>query len=168
MNTATQFQEGRRVKLLFVCMGNICRSPTAKGVFDDSLSEVGAKFESDSAGTHAYHVGEAPDPRAVYMALSRGIDISGDRARRVCEEDFQRFDVIYAMDRDNLAILERMKPPGCRARVELVMSLAPDYGLDEVPDPYYGGDEGFRRVLDMLETAAENLGRELSWSKVQV
>lgn len=150
------------MKLLFICMGNICRSPTAKGVFDAVLSRAGVQFESDSAGTHSYHVGHPPDPRAVQMAFSRGIDISGDRARRVTVEDFQRFDVIYVMDRHNLEILERMKHAAGRARVELIMGLAPEYGHDEVPDPYYGGDEGFRRVLDMLEAAAENLVRDLS------
>lgn len=149
------------MKILFVCMGNICRSPTAKGVFDAVLSQAGVEFESDSAGTHSYHIGQPPDTRAIEMACSRRFDISGDRARRIIVEDFQRFDVIYAMDRHNLGILEQMKPAGSRARVELVMTLAPDYGLDEVPDPYYGGDDGFRRVLDMLETAAENLVRDL-------
>lgn len=145
-------------------MGNICRSPTAKGVFDAVLSQAGVEFQSDSAGTHSFHAGQSPDPRAVEMAYSRRFDISADRARRVTVEDFQRFDVIYAMDRHNLEILEQMKPAGCGARVELVMTLAPDYGLKEVPDPYYGGDDGFRRVLDMLESAAENLVRELGGS----
>lgn len=149
------------MKILFICMGNICRSPTAKGIFDARLSKADIEFESDSAGTHSYHVGQSPDPRAVDMAYSRGIDISSDRARRVIVDDFRRFDVIYAMDRHNLEILEHMKPADCRARVELIMNLAPDYGIDEVPDPYYGGTGGFRRVLDMLETAAENLVRDL-------
>lgn len=149
------------MRLLFVCMGNICRSPIAKGVFDHYLREAGLEFVSESAGTHAYHVGESPDERAVRLALARGFDIRSDRARQVAKADFERFDRILAMDRANLERLERLRPPNARARVQLVMELAPHYGIGEVPDPYYGGEEGFRQVLDMLESAAGNLVREL-------
>ncbi|MDT8449219.1 MAG: low molecular weight protein-tyrosine-phosphatase [Wenzhouxiangellaceae bacterium] len=147
--------------LLYVCMGNICRSPTAKGVFDRALSAAGIEFVSESAGTHGYHVGQPPDPRAIEAAARAGIDISGDIARRVEVEDFRRFDRILAMDRANVEHLMHLRPADSPARVQLVMELAPDYGLDEVPDPYYGGDAGFLRVVDMLDAAAAALVREL-------
>lgn len=151
------------MKILFVCMGNICRSPTAKGVFDAALAREGLTFETESAGTHGYHVGSRPDERASAMASGRGIDIREDRARRLEAGDFQRFDRILVMDRANLQEAESMRPERgpVRARLQLVMELAPDYGLDEVPDPYYGGDDGFRQVLDMLEAAADGLLAEV-------
>ena len=148
-------------RLLFVCMGNICRSPTAKGVFDRALTAAGIDFESESAGTHGYHVGERPDRRAIDAAARSGIDISADLARRFVVEDYQRFDCIFAMDRANLAVVESLRPAAVRVSARLVMDLAPDYGLDEVPDPYYGGEAGFIRVIDMLEAAAAALVREL-------
>jgi len=148
-------------RLLFVCMGNICRSPTAKGVFDRALTAAGIDFESESAGTHGYHVGERPDRRAIDAAARSGIDISADLARRFVVEDYQRFDCIFAMDRTNLAVVESLRPAAVRVSARLVMDLAPDYGLDEVPDPYYGGEAGFIRVIDMLEAAAAALVREL-------
>jgi protein-tyrosine phosphatase len=150
--------------ILFVCLGNICRSPTAKAVFDYKLQRAGLSPRTDSAGTTGYHQGRPPDPRAIRAASHWGVDISGERARIVTVEDFTRFERIYAMDRSNLADLRERMPVGASARVELLMSLAPDYGLDEVPDPYYGGEEGFRRVLDMLETAADRLIEELGAS----
>jgi len=148
-------------RILFVCMGNICRSPTAKGVFDRALSRAGIDFVSESAGTHDYHIGKPPDRRAIAAALSAGIDISADRSRQVLAEDFLRFSRIFPMDRSNLERLERLRPADSTARLQLVMELAPDYGLDEVPDPYYGGDSGFVQVIDMLEMAAETLVQEL-------
>ncbi len=148
-------------KLLYVCMGNICRSPTAKGVFDRALEQAGIAFISESAGTHGYHVGQPPDPRAVAAAGAAGIEIADDLARRFEHVDFERFDRIFVMDRANLAHVESLKPPGPGARVQLVMELVPDYGMAEVPDPYYGGDSGFVRVIDMLEAAAGALVREL-------
>jgi len=148
-------------RLLFVCMGNICRSPTAKGVFDRALERAGIGFESDSAGTHGYHVGQPPDRRAIAAAARAGLDISGDFARRFVAEDHQRFDEVFVMDRANFEVVERLRPASARARVRLVMELVPDYGLDEVPDPYYGGDAGFVQVLDMLDAAAAALVREL-------
>lgn len=150
------------MKILFVCMGNICRSPTAKGIFDARLGAAGLEVYTESAGTHDYHVGEVPDPRAIAMALERGIDIRTDRARRISIEDFSRFDRIYVMDLDNLRLVERFRQGAGGAEVRLLMELAPDYGINEVPDPYYGGEAGFRQVLDMLETAADSLIAELA------
>lgn len=143
-------------------MGNICRSPTAKGIFDAHFARIGLTVETASAGTHGYHVGEAPDPRAVAAAARRDVDISRDVARRIESRDFDHFDRIFVMDRQNMALVEQMRPDDGTAEVALLMSLAPDYGLDEVPDPYYGGEAGFSRVLDMLDAAAEALVRELS------
>ena len=148
-------------RLLFVCMGNICRSPTAKGVFDHALTAAGIDFESESAGTHGYHVGHPPDARSVEVAAERGLDISSDRSRLVRSEDFDRFDWIFAMDKANLDRLQQLCPAGAQVRLQLVMELAPEYGLDEVPDPYYGGEQGFRQVFDMLEQAADAMVREL-------
>ncbi|MBB6086041.1 protein-tyrosine phosphatase [Wenzhouxiangella marina] len=114
-------------------------------------------IETDSAGTIGYHEGRPPDPRAIEHAQRWGIDISAERARQVLIEDFERFDRIFAMDRSNLEDLLARAPAGFETRVGLLMDLAPDYGIEEVPDPYYGGPEGFERVLDMLETAADRL-----------
>ncbi|MFW5815276.1 MAG: low molecular weight protein-tyrosine-phosphatase [Wenzhouxiangella sp.] len=147
--------------ILFVCLGNICRSPTAKAVFDHKLTAAEIELVTDSAGTGDWHIGHPPDPRSQAFARRWGVDMSDQRARQVCLRDFSTFDRIYAMDRSNLAELRRMTPKNAGARVDLVMSLAPDYGIDEVPDPYYGGDEGFQRVIDMLETAADRLIAEL-------
>ncbi len=147
--------------ILFVCLGNICRSPTAKAVFDYKLQQAGLVVQTDSAGTTGYHQGSPPDPRAIRAASDWGLDISSERARVVTVEDFTRFDRIYVMDRSNLEDLHQRAPDEATSTVRLLMSLAPDYGLDEVPDPYYGGEEGFRQVLDMLETAADRLIEEL-------
>ncbi len=148
--------------MLFVCLGNICRSPTAKAVFDYRLSQAGIEIGTDSAGTIGYHTGSQPDARAIEHARAFGIDITRERARVVTAADFRRFERIYAMDQANLDDLLRMAPEDSTAEVELVMTLAPDYGLTEVPDPYYGGSDGFRQVLDMLDAAAEGLMRELA------
>ena len=148
-------------RLLFVCMGNICRSPTAKGVFDRVLRDAGIEFESESAGTHDYHVGQAPDRRAVEAARNAGLDIAGDIARQFVREDFRRFDRIFAMDRANFEHILALRPGDAAARAQLVMELVPEYGMDEVPDPYYGGRSGFVRVIDMLEAAAVVLARDL-------
>ena len=146
-----------KVKVLFVCMGNICRSPTAEGVFRHLLRARGL-HESifvDSAGTHAYHVGNPPDPRALRTALGRGIDLSDLRARQVRDEDFHHFDYILAMDRDNLADLSAACPDAQRTKLSLFLRYAPHLELQDVPDPYYGGPAGFERVLDMIEDAAQ-------------
>lgn len=140
-------------------MGNICRSPTAEGVLRHYL-EVGGlagRVEVDSAGTHGYHRGEAPDQRAQKAALRRGISLARIRSRRVIDEDYARFDLILAMDRDNLAALERACPEEERGKLGLFMRFARRHGNDEVPDPYYGGPDGFEVVLDMIEDAATGL-----------
>lgn len=146
-------------RILFVCMGNICRSPTAEGVTSKLL--INSRLESiikvDSAGTHGYHIGEPPDPRTREAAIKRGIDLSGLRARKVVPEDFERFDLLLAMDHDNLALLKRGARPEHHAKLGLFMSYASGYDTDEVPDPYYGGDQGFELVLDMAEDAARGL-----------
>ncbi len=140
-------------------MGNICRSPLAHGLFRHIVSEAGLAelIEVDSAGTHAYHVGNAPDPRSCETALRRGIDLGDLRARQVAQEDFTTFDYVLAMDRDNLHILKELCPAGYEERVRLFMEFAPDYGAREVPDPYYGGPSGFERVYDMVAAAATGL-----------
>ncbi len=147
------------VKVLFVCMGNICRSPTAEGMFRHQLRlrDLHERVWVDSAGTHAYHVGSPPDPRARRAALGRGIDLGDQRARQVQAEDFEAFDYILAMDEDNLAHLESLCPSEHRAKLSLLLSYAPHLGIREVPDPYYGGNAGFERVLDMIEAACEGL-----------
>jgi protein-tyrosine phosphatase len=146
-------------RVLFVCMGNICRSPTAEGVMRSAVVQAGLaeRIEVDSAGTHDYHVGEAPDRRAAKAAARRGYDISGLRGRQVGDEDFIRFDLILAMDRDNLAVLMRSCPAEMQHKLQLLLSYAERFDEDEVPDPYYGGDAGFERVLDLVEDAAQGL-----------
>ena len=139
-------------RVLFVCLGNICRSPTAEGLARSLLSE-GDEIETDSAGTASYHVGSPPDPRAIAEAASRGIDISDLRCRQVERSDFDRFDLIVAMDRSNLANLKRIAPAGCRAEVRLMLTD------DEVPDPYY--DDGFEHVYDLLDGAMRDLLADL-------
>ncbi len=152
------------MKILFVCMGNICRSPTAEGVFVRLLRERAPELEVevDSAGTHDYHVGEPPDRRAIAAAARRGVDISTLRARRVDAEDFARFDLILAMDQDNRSTLLRLSPASFHERIRLLMEFAGEVeGMLDVPDPYYGGAVGFERVLDLVERAAEGLLREI-------
>jgi protein-tyrosine phosphatase len=153
--------ERNRVRVLFVCMGNICRSPTAQGVFRKLVEEAGLldRIEIDSAGTHAYHVGEPPDRRAQETAMRRGIALSDLRARRVEPEDFERFDYLLVMDQDNYHHMSALCPEGCgmERRLMLLMDFAPDMRMREVPDPYYGGAGGFETVFDMVEAATEGL-----------
>lgn len=156
------------VNVLFVCMGNICRSPMAQGVFEDLLRREGLEDEVfvDSAGTGAWHIGQPPDARAQESADKRGIDLSEQRARRVTPEDCQKFDYLIAMDRDNYEAVSALCR-GSRAEVRLLMEYAPDSSQKEVPDPYYGGPDGFEYVLDLVEEAARGLldeirGRHLS------
>jgi protein-tyrosine phosphatase len=148
-----------KVHVVFVCMGNICRSPTAEGVFSKLVEEAGFSdfIETDSAGTHAYHVGDPPDPRAQRAASNRDVDLSGLRARKAHTGDFEEFDYVLAMDQDNLYNLQSICPEGHEHKLRLFMSYAPHMGVEEVPDPYYGGVAGFERVLDMIEAAAAGL-----------
>jgi len=147
------------VRILFVCLGNICRSPTAEAVVRAlaarELPEVG--LEVDSAGTAAYHVGEPPDPRMQAAAARRGYELKALRARVVEPRDFERFDLILAMDRENLEVLHRRAPEQARERVRLFLEFSPDSEPREVPDPYYGGANGFEEVLDLVEAAARGL-----------
>ena len=145
--------------VLFLCTGNICRWPTATGVFRHRARLAGLEdsIRIDSAGTHDYHAGEPADPRAAAAARRRGIDISDHCARRIGPPDFHLFERILAMDRGHLRLLQRMKPDGAPSRLELLMSYAPHLGREEVPDPYYAGDEAFESVLDMVETACDGL-----------
>ena len=146
-------------KILFVCMGNICRSPTAQGVFEKKLAEHGltGKYLADSAGTHSYHVGSPPDQRAAEAAARRGIDISHQRARQVSPADFDVFDLLVAMDNSNYRDLLALCDETAIDKVHRMMDFARNKLFDEVPDPYYGGEHGFDRVLDLLEDACEGL-----------
>ena len=154
-------------KILFVCMGNICRSPTAEGVFRSMAHEagLGERLVADSAGTHAYHLGEAPDPRSQAAAVKRGYDLSALRARRIDESDFRQFDLILAMDNDNLRGIERIRPAGGDAAVELFLRYADSGAPRDMPDPYYGGARGFDYVLDLVEDASRGLLDSLSRSR---
>lgn len=145
--------------ILLVCMGNICRSPTAEGVLRDKLEAAGLleQVRLDSAGTHDYHVGKAPDRRAQDAARHRGYDLSTLRARQVSGRDFSEFDLILAMDQDNYQSLLQVCPEPQRHKVRLFLSFSSQYANQEVPDPYYGGSQGFDHVLDMVEDAAEGL-----------
>lgn len=150
------------LRILFVCMGNICRSPTAEGILRAKLAAAGLAeaVELDSAGTGDWHVGKAPDSRAIRAAAGRGYDISDLRARQVTAEDFQRFDLILAMDHDNLAWLEQLRPED--GVVPELFLARQGLAVDEVPDPYYGGAAGFERVLDLLEDACDGLVAEVA------
>jgi protein-tyrosine phosphatase len=147
------------VKVLFVCLGNICRSPTAEGVFRNLVRAMNLEqqFEIDSAGTHAYHVGDPPDERAQAACARRGIDISRLSGRRAIASDIEKFDYILAMDRENYENLLKICPAGLESRIRLFMEFAPNRPEQEVPDPYFGGAGGFDRVLDMIEDASRGL-----------
>jgi protein-tyrosine phosphatase len=151
-------------RVLFVCLGNICRSPTAEGVIRAIAASEYPELalSAASAGTANYHVGEPPDRRTVAAARRRGYDLSAQRAREICPDDYERFDYVLAMDRANLAVLERQRPHGAMAAVGLFLDFAPGSGFLEVPDPYYGGAEEFERVLDLCEAGAHGLLRKLS------
>lgn len=156
------------VRVLFVCMGNICRSPTAEGVFRNFLEEkdLFSVVETDSAGTHGFHVGRPPDQRAQEAARKRGIEISDLRARQVSLSDFGYFDYLLAMDRGNLDILLAEAPAGHRDKVRMFLEFAQRSGEDEVPDPYYGGDQGFERVLDLIEDASRGFLQHLQATRL--
>jgi len=146
-----------KIKVLFVCMGNICRSPTAEGVFANLLKEQNLEdsFVIDSAGTHAYHIGEPPDLRAQHAALERGVVLAHLRARKVIMEDFEDFDFLLAMDDDNYNTLLEAAPEEYKDKISYFLDYAPHLDTREVPDPYYGGKYGFERVLDLIEAASE-------------
>jgi len=146
-------------RVLFVCTGNICRSPTAEAVARHFIQAAGLadSIEVDSAGTNGYHAGEAPDPRTRKVAQLRGYDLSNLRARKLEALDFQRFDLILAMDRGHLEIMQRLCPEVYRPRLQLFMAYAHNSEFDEVPDPYYGGPRGFDAVLNMCEDGAQGL-----------
>jgi len=152
-------KKNNKKKILFVCMGNICRSPTAHGVFEDLVTRknLQAQFEIDSAGTHAYHVGEPPDRRSQQTATTRGLDLSYIQARQVTNRDFDYYDIILAMDQDNMSLLTQACPELQRHKLHLFLEFAPEHPLDEVPDPYYGGANGFEDVFDMVQAASEGL-----------
>jgi protein-tyrosine phosphatase len=146
-------------RILFVCLGNICRSPTAEGVLRWMAAREAPELqlEIDSAGTADYHIGEPPDRRSQRAALKRGIDISGLRARQVAKDDFDRFDFILAMDTENLRELLALKPRGARTEPKLFLQYAQQLKLSDVPDPYYGDNAAFERVLDLAATASRGL-----------
>lgn len=148
------------IKVLFVCLGNICRSPTADAVLRQKIQAAGLvdQVEVDSAGTSNWHVGKAPDARSQAAAARRGYDLSILRARQVTQKDFDEFDYVLAMDYDNLSDLKALKPAQARTQPQLFLkTFGSDNYTSEVPDPYYGGDQGFEKVLDMLEDACANL-----------
>lgn len=148
-----------KTSVVFCCMGNICRSPTAEAVFRARVAKAGLEQHIliDSAGTHDYHIGEPPDRRAQHAALRRGYEMSMLRGRQIGSGDFERFDYVLAMDHGNLAILQQLRPRDAKSHLGLFLEFARRSQAREVPDPYYGGAEGFERVLDMIEDASEGL-----------
>ena len=152
-------RDSQRVSVLFVCLGNICRSPTADAVLGRKVETLGlqSRLLVDSAGTGDWHVGQPPDPRSQHHAARRGYDLSPLRARQVAVEDFDRFDFILAMDRNNLVELERMRPRAHAGELDLFLRYGSGSRGLEVPDPYYGGEQGFEEVLDLIEEAADGL-----------
>jgi len=149
----------KQVKVLFVCMGNICRSPSAEGVFRKLVEDqqLTSAVEIDSAGTHAYHVGESPDRRAQATAKTRNIDLSSLRGRQFIAADFNEFDYILAMDESNLRHMSDQDPGDGKAQLSLFLNFATKHDETEVPDPYYGGNQGFERVFTMIQDASEGL-----------
>lgn len=151
------------VKVLFVCMGNICRSPMAQGVFHKLVQDAGLEDQVsiDSAGTHSYHVGDAPDQRAQSILRERGIDISGLRGRQVADRDFQQYDYILAMDTANLNNLKRRASTSYHDKIRLMLAYSRKFPNLDVPDPYFGGMDGFDEVLRMVEDAGQGLLKEI-------
>jgi protein-tyrosine phosphatase len=146
-------------RVLFVCTGNICRSPTAEGVFRHVAAAAGLsdRFQIDSAGTHGYHIGEPPDSRSVAQARARGYDLSALRARQFTAADYADFDLLLAMDRGHLKIMRRLASPHDAERARLFLSFAPECGIDDVPDPYYGDERDFAQALDLIERGSRAL-----------
>lgn len=151
------------INILFVCMGNICRSPSAEGFFARALAQSLCRelISIDSAGTHSYHVGHAPDTRAIDTALGLGVDISHLRARKVSADDFYKFDLIVAMDRSNFEDLRAIQPADSTAELTMMMKYHPQGRPAEVPDPYYGGIEGFTQMCELLDLATAGLLQEV-------
>ncbi|GLT17591.1 protein-tyrosine-phosphatase [Vibrio zhanjiangensis] len=147
-------------KLLVVCMGNICRSPTGEAILRTKAAQMGIEIEVDSAGTIGFHQGNPPDPRSRAVGERRGYSFTGIVSRKVVEQDFAYFDLILAADRDNLADLKAQCPPEYQDKLTLFLSYG-DSEQDEIPDPYYGGDKGFERVVDLIEQASETLLKTL-------
>ena len=149
----------KTVSVVFVCMGNICRSPTAEGVFRHVVKEKNLQdvIKIDSAGTHAYHIGESPDPRSQSTAKSQGVDLSAQRARKVEHNDFDQFDYVIAMDRSNYENLKSLATPEQQEKLHLFMGFSSAWDNAEVPDPYYGAGDGFTTVFDMVQSASEGL-----------
>lgn len=147
------------VSVLFICTGNICRSPTAQGVFEHKVVQAGlaGRVFVDSAGTHGFHVGSRPDNRAQHAAARRGFDLSRQRSRRIDAGDYASFDYLIGMDHDNLRAMRNDCPPEHQAKLALLMQFLPAPEVEEVPDPYYGGALGFERVLDLVEQASDAL-----------
>ena len=151
------------INILFVCMGNICRSPSAEGFFARALEQSAHKDQvlCDSAGTHSYHVGHAPDSRAVDTATNFGVDIAHLRASKVSVSDFHNYDLIVAMDRSNFSDLQAIQPTGSNARLKMMMKYHPEGRPEEVPDPYYGGIDGFTYMCELLESATAGLLKDV-------
>ncbi|AEG31234.1 low molecular weight protein-tyrosine-phosphatase [Thiomicrospira cyclica] len=151
--------QSQSVGVLFICMGNICRSPTAHAVFRKLVEQAGLvnKIRIDSAGTHAYHIGNPPDPRSMETAASRNIAMADLRARKVAFSDFYEFDYLLVMDDHNYQLVIELGPREEHHRVSYLLDFAPEVGRKDVPDPYYGGPQGFEQVFDMVETACANL-----------
>lgn len=145
--------------ILFVCTGNICRSPVAEGYMRHALNELGVldQFSLDSAGVDSHHIGQAPDPRAQEISLKYGVDVSDLRARNIRGRDYDTFDLILAMDKTHLAKLKKHKPEGCKARVELYLPYSETMRVEEVPDPYYGDLSDFEHVHELLKTATNGI-----------
>lgn len=153
----------KKIHVLFVCLGNICRSPTAHGVFEALVEKRGYadRISVDSAGTSGWHDGKKPDPRTLSEAKQRGYDFSYIKSRKALSEDFEKFDYILAMDEDNLFELKKLKPSGYTGTLGLFLNYCPNRLYTEVPDPYYGGGKGFTLVLDLVEEASEYLLNEI-------
>ena len=144
-------------KVLFICLGNICRSPTAEAVFKARAASAGLEVHAESAGTSGWHIGEPPDLRSLEAGEARGYSFAGQASRKVIRADFGEFDHILAMDTKNVEALREMCPDSYLSRIELFLDYVPNSETREVPDPYYGGDGGFNHVLDLIEQASDGL-----------